>query len=180
MSFWKDAEVVEVVPLLSPEIWEVEPHLRVGPIRANLSRDDALNLFGESSDQREFIVGTSITWGQADIEILFAGPARLWDVTTLSQRTTFSLAGIALKGGIANLAKKLNQSGFSLDPVMQGFDVRGAGVSLFIPIGTRTVRSVTVTLGQGELPENCFVSRVRSEAEIRAYIENALKKKSAD
>jgi hypothetical protein len=143
------------------EMWEVEPFRAVGPIAVSDDLETLSAKFGRpDSLDTEFSSGANVARWSGVFSADFLPDGRLFDIGTVGMNQPVSFRSIELRGTISRLENRLAKHGLRFDPPdgphSESFVLREFGIALFVPLGTRTVRSVAVTLLDEEIPPNTW------------------------
>jgi hypothetical protein len=143
------------------EVWEVKPFQSLGSIHKPDTLESLTEMYGSPSTVRnDYLSGAvSARWGtrfSAD----FLPDGRLLSIGSIGMHQLFCLRNIVLRGTVTNLEKKLLREGITwggLDgPYSESYELPEVGVSLFVPMRTKTVKSVSMLFSNEEIPPETF------------------------
>jgi hypothetical protein len=139
----------------------VKPFQSLGSILNTDTLESLTERYGSPSTvQNDYPSGAvSATWGirfSAD----FLPDGRLLSVGSIGMYQLFCLGNTVLRGTVTNLEKKLLREGIEwggLDgPYSESYELPAVGVSLFVPMRTKTVKSVSMLFSNEEIPPDTF------------------------
>jgi hypothetical protein len=143
------------------DAWELEPFECLGPIKRSDPIATFVQRFGEPSYLiDDYISGAQTAGWSKVLSAAFLPDGRLLSVGSVGMYRLFSLRGVVLRGTVTNLEKKLLREGITwggLDgPYSESYELPEVGVSLFVPLRTKTVKSVSMLFSNEEIPPETF------------------------
>jgi hypothetical protein len=127
--------------------WVLDPFRSLGPMNADSSPSELDAALGPVTFQRRLRHVPGLKQWHGEISVSHYEEEAFVTVELAKESShVVALDGVPLRGSISSVTARVARLGFEVVELSEGYRIDPAGVSLWVPVGTKTIRSVAVAL----------------------------------